>query len=213
MAELLPSGRPGHRWPARRQPAARSSATPTSGWSAGTMAACCHRRLRPRHEPAAGAGRQPRAHRRPRAGPTSQRRAATGRRCLPATAITAAPTCAFYSQASRAHAHVPVSTPWSPLAARPVPWLAVGSSSTSNPLRHSAGTKTGWPLWAPVMNLLPHPRPPASRHRQFPTKQALRKLWVDVLGLRVASTFVSERENVDEDIRELGWAPTAWRWT
>jgi lactoylglutathione lyase len=37
-----------------------------------------------------------------------------------------------------------------------------------------------------------------------PDKQALRKLWVDVLGLRVASTFVSERENVDEDICELG---------
>jgi len=35
-------------------------------------------------------------------------------------------------------------------------------------------------------------------------KQRLRALWVDMLGLRVKSTFVSERENVDEDICELG---------
>jgi lactoylglutathione lyase len=35
-------------------------------------------------------------------------------------------------------------------------------------------------------------------------KQRLRALWVDVLGLQTKSTFVSERENVDEDICELG---------
>ena len=32
------------------------------------------------------------------------------------------------------------------------------------------------------------------------SKQRLRSLWVDVLGLEVKSTFRSERENVDEDI-------------
>jgi lactoylglutathione lyase len=37
-----------------------------------------------------------------------------------------------------------------------------------------------------------------------PDKQRLRTLWVDVLGLEVKSTFVSERENVDEDICALG---------
>ena len=35
-------------------------------------------------------------------------------------------------------------------------------------------------------------------------KQRLRSLWVDMLGLAVKSTFVSERENVDEDICALG---------
>jgi lactoylglutathione lyase len=35
-------------------------------------------------------------------------------------------------------------------------------------------------------------------------KQRLRALWVDVLGLEPKSTFVSERENVDEDICALG---------
>src|SRR5262249_52962829 len=35
-------------------------------------------------------------------------------------------------------------------------------------------------------------------------KQRLRKLWVDVFGLAVKSSFVSERENVDEDICALG---------
>ncbi len=35
-------------------------------------------------------------------------------------------------------------------------------------------------------------------------KQRLRALWVDVLGLAVKSNFVSERENVDEDICALG---------
>jgi lactoylglutathione lyase len=37
-----------------------------------------------------------------------------------------------------------------------------------------------------------------------PSKDKLRSLWVDVLGLEVRSTFVSERENVDEDICALG---------
>ncbi|MDP3085343.1 MAG: VOC family protein [Rubrivivax sp.] len=35
-------------------------------------------------------------------------------------------------------------------------------------------------------------------------KQRLRALWVDMLGLSVKSTFVSERENVDEDICAIG---------
>jgi lactoylglutathione lyase len=35
-------------------------------------------------------------------------------------------------------------------------------------------------------------------------KQRLKSLWVDVLGLQVKSSFVSERENVDEDICSLG---------
>jgi len=38
-------------------------------------------------------------------------------------------------------------------------------------------------------------------------KQALRKLWVDVLGLTVTGNFVSERENVDEDICAIGRGP------
>jgi lactoylglutathione lyase len=37
-----------------------------------------------------------------------------------------------------------------------------------------------------------------------PDKQRLRKLWVEIFGLAVKSTFVSERENVDEDICALG---------
>jgi lactoylglutathione lyase len=37
-----------------------------------------------------------------------------------------------------------------------------------------------------------------------PDKQRLRKLWVDVLGLEVTGNFVSERENVDEDICAIG---------
>lgn len=42
-----------------------------------------------------------------------------------------------------------------------------------------------------------------------PDKQKLRSLWVDVLGLTVKSNFVSERENVDEDVCTLGSGPTA----
>ncbi len=40
-------------------------------------------------------------------------------------------------------------------------------------------------------------------------KQRLKRLWVDMLGLTVKSAFVSERENVDEDICTLGSGPTA----
>ena len=42
-----------------------------------------------------------------------------------------------------------------------------------------------------------------------PSKDKLRSLWVDMLGLQVKSTFVSERENVDEDICALGSGPWA----
>lgn len=42
-----------------------------------------------------------------------------------------------------------------------------------------------------------------------PDKQRLRSLWVDIFGLEVKSTFVSERENVDEDICALGRGPMA----
>jgi lactoylglutathione lyase len=38
-------------------------------------------------------------------------------------------------------------------------------------------------------------------------KQQLRKLWVDLFGLTVAGTFKSDRENVDEDICEMGSGP------
>jgi lactoylglutathione lyase len=42
-----------------------------------------------------------------------------------------------------------------------------------------------------------------------PDKQRLRALWVDLLGLHVSGSFVSERENVDEDICTLGRGATA----
>ena len=38
-------------------------------------------------------------------------------------------------------------------------------------------------------------------------KNRLRRLWVDMLGLQVTGNFVSERENVDEDICSMGQAP------
>lgn len=38
-------------------------------------------------------------------------------------------------------------------------------------------------------------------------KAALRKLWVDVLGLEATGTYQSEKENVDEDITVLGKGP------
>jgi lactoylglutathione lyase len=38
-------------------------------------------------------------------------------------------------------------------------------------------------------------------------KSALRRLWVDLLGLELAGHFRSERENVDEDIAILGGGP------
>jgi lactoylglutathione lyase len=40
-----------------------------------------------------------------------------------------------------------------------------------------------------------------------PDKQRLRRFWVDTLGLRFASSYRSERENVDEDICEAGRGP------
>ena len=40
-------------------------------------------------------------------------------------------------------------------------------------------------------------------------KMRLRALWVDILGLTIKSNFVSERENVDEDVCQLGSGPTA----
>ena len=42
-----------------------------------------------------------------------------------------------------------------------------------------------------------------------PDKQALRALWVDLLGLPVTGTFRSERENIDEDICSLGHGAAA----
>ncbi len=40
-----------------------------------------------------------------------------------------------------------------------------------------------------------------------PDKAALRKLWIDTLGLTITGNFKSERENVDEDIAALGTGP------
>jgi len=40
-----------------------------------------------------------------------------------------------------------------------------------------------------------------------PSKDRLRKLWVDMFGLVVTGNFVSERENVDEDITAMGSGP------
>jgi lactoylglutathione lyase len=39
-------------------------------------------------------------------------------------------------------------------------------------------------------------------------KNALRKLWVDILGLSVVGNYKSEKENVDEDIAVLGTGPS-----
>lgn len=39
------------------------------------------------------------------------------------------------------------------------------------------------------------------------SKERLRTLWVDMLGLEVTGNFISERENVDEDICTLGSGP------
>jgi lactoylglutathione lyase len=41
------------------------------------------------------------------------------------------------------------------------------------------------------------------------SKGGLRKLWVEILGLTPKGTFRSEKENVDEDITELGSGPFA----
>lgn len=40
-----------------------------------------------------------------------------------------------------------------------------------------------------------------------PSKERLRTLWVDMFGLSVTGKFVSERENVDEDICAMGSGP------
>ena len=40
-----------------------------------------------------------------------------------------------------------------------------------------------------------------------PDKNRLRTLWVDMFGLEVTGNFVSERENVDEDICAMGQGP------
>lgn len=40
-----------------------------------------------------------------------------------------------------------------------------------------------------------------------PSKDRLRTLWVDMLGLEVTGNYVSERENVDEDICAIGSGP------
>lgn len=39
------------------------------------------------------------------------------------------------------------------------------------------------------------------------SKEKLRTLWVDMLGLEITGNFVSERENVDEDITAMGKGP------
>lgn len=40
-----------------------------------------------------------------------------------------------------------------------------------------------------------------------PSKAALRKLWIDTLGLSLEGSFQSEQENVDEDIASVGDGP------
>ncbi len=40
-----------------------------------------------------------------------------------------------------------------------------------------------------------------------PDKLKMRKLWIDMLGLEITGNFVSERENVDEDIAAMGKGP------
>ena len=40
-----------------------------------------------------------------------------------------------------------------------------------------------------------------------PSKERLRKLWVELFGLAITGNFVSERENVDEDITAMGSGP------
>jgi lactoylglutathione lyase len=42
-----------------------------------------------------------------------------------------------------------------------------------------------------------------------PRKDALRRLWIDLLGLTLKGNFRSESENVDEDIAEAGRGPLA----
>jgi lactoylglutathione lyase len=40
-----------------------------------------------------------------------------------------------------------------------------------------------------------------------PSKDRLKKLWVEMFGLAVTGNYVSERENVDEDITQMGSGP------
>lgn len=40
-----------------------------------------------------------------------------------------------------------------------------------------------------------------------PSKERLKTLWVEMFGLSVTGNFVSERENVDEDITAMGSGP------
>jgi lactoylglutathione lyase len=40
-----------------------------------------------------------------------------------------------------------------------------------------------------------------------PSKERLKRLWIDMFGLAVTGNFVSERENVDEDIAAMGSGP------
>ena len=40
-----------------------------------------------------------------------------------------------------------------------------------------------------------------------PSKERLKKLWVDMFGLSVTGNYRSERENVDEDITAIGSGP------
>ncbi len=40
-----------------------------------------------------------------------------------------------------------------------------------------------------------------------PSKERLKRLWVDMFGLAVTGNYVSERENVDEDITAMGSGP------
>jgi lactoylglutathione lyase len=40
-----------------------------------------------------------------------------------------------------------------------------------------------------------------------PSKQRLSRLWIDMFGLSVSGHFVSDRENVDEDIAVMGSGP------
>jgi lactoylglutathione lyase len=40
-----------------------------------------------------------------------------------------------------------------------------------------------------------------------PDKNALRRLWVDLFGLHTTGSYRSEKENVDEDILEVGAGP------
>lgn len=40
-----------------------------------------------------------------------------------------------------------------------------------------------------------------------PSKERLKTLWVDMFGLSVTGNYVSERENVDEDITAMGSGP------